>query len=382
MKETGKMWKITRQFYLVALVVVLLFVVWNCIYICDMEGFAFDGKSVEQTIIERIESKSGAVSVSPAGLAEIVNDKMFDMTLFGRTWTFIGITFLMTARYFAYADVRTREFQMTWPICKWKRSLFDYVALLFLIIVGWATEVLVLFTAGNHYNKVAMQILTERSLDTSAFQNLAAENKAFLLLMSVYLLYMILFYTFLFLGMTAAKNPLLGIPVCLVWYLTLMFSFSTTDYWMWCDEVEAGRIIMDSPLPERLQVVRGLNSLLFSVGLYEDIDIYGLTEVKEYSNIGPISNTTGIIALVLLAVLMFVLAMYISKKKELSSGKLIYSHAADICLGICLVITVSLYVSWMFNYYVGIFLFVIFLIVAGYYFFLKRTRGSKNWEVK
>lgn len=394
MKEVGKLWSITRRFYLMILGIVLIMAICNSVYLCNYGRIAFAGKSVEMTIVEKLSLQAGNATITPVNLAQMVDMKREDMTILGSFWTSVGIVFMLFIRYFAYMDGRTREFQTTWPITTRKRVLFDYLTMLSILVIGWATEVVIFLVAGNHYNKVAERVLMEKSMDTSAFSDaaLSASNKTFLLLMVLFLLFELIFYTFVFLGMMMAKNPLLGLPVCYMVYGTVTMLVERMLMRVWEYENRMGNFIYPNSESSIFKFLYGIDDLMYSKErIYNQIEIYvreGRTGYEEYlSQVNVMSAGTGIAILLLLEVGMVFMIIWISKRKELSGGKLLFSKGADISFFICFLLFLYLILTLVFSQF-AVFIGIGFVGVIGFILIRKKGVGNrqipdvKKWEVK
>lgn len=321
---TRESWK----FYLVALAIVLFFVVCDSIYICRDTGIAFMGMSVEQQIrtdIKELQNKGQIIQVPEQGmdLTEVICDRSGT----GFFVVIAGIVILMMARRVFYMDIRAQEFRRTLPVKEGSMVLHDYLSMLGVILFGALIQGGILLSAQNHYNRAMMHVLEEQSAGIMKEKAVAIANERTLWYMLIYLLFILLMYTWIYLGMTITKNPIAGVVISLVMW-EIIFSLQEaflynglTRHFMKSMDI----YMADAKASDICTVVR---SLFFPSEFFSNLWWESKT-ISSDLNLSGCSIWINIGIMIGCIVLMIGLIYLSAGRRELSQGKLFYFSILD-----------------------------------------------------
>ena len=204
-----RLWGESHRFYLGVFAIVVLIVLADCMWICIDNNVSLTKVGVEQHV-DNILSKENGISVLEnyyMSFEKIGTDKGAE---YGLMLAILGIMGLLCAREIVFTDVRTQEFRSTWPVKRWVRELYDYVAMLLTIVFGVLIQMVVLLLIQCRYNRVLLEVLTNDGIISKVTDEMSAANQYFLMGMAYYLLAVIVSYTWICLGMSLAKNPIAG----------------------------------------------------------------------------------------------------------------------------------------------------------------------------
>jgi len=324
MKDFVKLTKETWQFYLTALCISLLPVVSNNIY-----------------VLKQLESnKSNRDSLF--FLAEIFFNKADWYDLVNFCLALFGIVILLLAKHVPFMDSRTMEFQTFWPVRKQMTVIHDYILSLGVLIILWMITICMLGVAQNTHNHAVLAVngmLREEAL--RAGQELFHAG-------SCYLLYLVLAYNLLYLGIVICKNCIAGMA-CMVAVWGIVYMLEEVIY-------QGGSLFAELLMP----------SYFFQ-------RIYNTQNERD-----------GIWILAGIAVFLFLLILLAGGRRELSRGKWFYFPVLDYAFSVMCGFFAILLCDCVFEF-MPLFCVAAGIAVCGFFFFLQNRDGYKaaeNWEVK
>lgn len=387
MNTFRKLTKESLKFYLIAMGLMLFFVISDSVFICRDSEIAFMDSSVEQKIeseIQKIRDNGGSVEIPQYGmdLTDVFRDKASSAQLMGFFVTMIGITLLLLARKFYYTDVRAREFYKVLPIKEGTSALYDYLLVLSVILTGALVQGAILTGALTNYNRTWVTLVAGNSGGSAAQDMIHEANQYTLTYMLCYFLFIVVFYTWIYLGVTVTKNPIVGIfcsvvtwyvlYMILVWYVVVPFLFS----WLNKD----GAVEKALGMSKWDHISTFIESFLSPVDFFDYLDWESRTMTN--SNIPGYSMWLSVGAMVIFTLFLVMLIILAANKRELAKGKLFYFPLLDypfsfLC-GLCFCFSL-LDDNW------GILALAIGFISAVLLCLLIHpfsNRKSDNWEVK
>lgn len=373
---TRESWK----FYLIAMGFMLIFVLSDTVFICRDSGIAFMNSSVEKKIedeMQKIRNHGGSVEIPQYGknLAEVFQEKAENVQLMGYLVTIIGIIVLLLARKFHCTDMRVREFYKTLPVREGTRVLYDYLLILFIIVTGALVQGAIVTGALTNYNRTWVMLASGNLESAAASEMIHEANEYTLTFMLCYVLFIIVFYTWIYLGVTVMKNPIAGV-ICsvLTWFLfyqTMIFYYDIFFF--------DASMLIEEGLSQKDYISIFIESFLLPADFFYSLDWESRTMTN--SNIPGYSMWVNVWAMVIFILVLVILIVVAANKRELSRGKLFYFPLLDypfsiLCgLGICLILLED------FNLGALVIGFVSAVLV---YLFIHPSSNRKlhNWEVK
>ncbi|MCM1497728.1 MAG: hypothetical protein NC124_04605 [Clostridium sp.] len=374
-------WKLTREsrkFYLAALGLMLFFVISDTVYICRDSGIAFTGSSIEQKIgqeIKQIEDSGGKAEISNhiKNLTIVFEDKANNVQLIGFITTIIGVILLLIIRKFHYTDVRTREFYRMLPVKESAVVLYDYIAVLLLIVIGALVQGGVLLAALTNYNRTLAALIGAGS--ASAKEMIDTANEYTLIYLLCYLLFIVTAYTWIYLGVTVTKNPIAGTFVSVaVWYILYTSQNWYGVYDIYC--LDRGIALEESNWDN---IISFSEACLSPTDFFDYLNVGSRTMTAYGGRVGY-SMWINIGALLVFLLLSAICIFAAAAKRELTKGKLFYFPLLDfpfsvLCgIGICMT-----FAEWGAFALVAGFVsaFCLSLLIHPFY-----KQKSVNWEVK
>ncbi|MCR5701572.1 MAG: hypothetical protein K6G76_05440 [Lachnospiraceae bacterium] len=221
MSGYGKISKATGKLYLAMIVAAFICMLINTVFVCaDMSGVKI-GESIESKITTEIsEMKAeGNIYVLPdigLDMSSTIDDKVNPGM--GFMVTIAGIILLMFIRQLCFADVRTKEFELTLPVKKTTLVMHEYW-FFFLLITGITMLQGIIFAIyQTHYNNVWTRVA---GVNASTDFNGVPLDRLFAYV-GMYVLSLLVVFTWVFLCMTVSKNALVGGALALFSWLGLV----------------------------------------------------------------------------------------------------------------------------------------------------------------
>ncbi len=331
MKSFRRLWNESRRFYLCVLMIVAIFVFIDCMWICMDNDITLSKSEVVRMVQNTLLKENGATMLENRylSLEDIVINKGAEFGLF---LTMVGVIGLLFAREIAFTDIRTLEFRCTWPMKNWVRELYDYVAMLGAILFGVLLQTVILLFVQSRYNHLLVEVLAEQGITTKATEAMALGDQYLLMGMSYYLIAIVVSYTWMSLGMSLAKNPLVGAIISVVVKVLLQLVWGSLGW-----TVVAG-LTSDVDSTQPAYYYNDLADYIESVGdyllIYQDF-FYGV-DVSSGTIGGcgeTFTATHWIIGQLVLFGLLVIGIVISAKKKDLAKGKLLYFPILSYLLG-------------------------------------------------
>lgn len=322
MKSFGRLWGESRQFYLYILVIVAFVVLLDCMWICTDNDVSVTRSGVEQ-IVQNILSKDNGVSLLENHYLSLEDVGVEKGAEYGLFFLMLGVIGLLFAREIAFTDIRTLEFRCTWPIKNWVRELYDYVAMLAVIVFGVILQTVILLLIQMRYNSLIVDVLSEQGIISKAMDSMSVSNQYFLVGMAYYLIAVIVSYTWITLGMSLAKNPIVGIV------LSVLVKFLLQIVWSGFGWLIAANLTSDVSSVEMAYYYNDFAYEVECIGdallMYQEF-FYGIDVPS--GTIGGCGDTFTMkhwfVVQMILCVLLVVGIVICAKKKDLAKGKVIY----------------------------------------------------------
>lgn len=201
MKDFIKLTKETWRFYLTAFGIALVFVVSNDVYLISQY---------------KKDAAEGNVLIS---MANIFYDKADGYDLVSFWVALVGIVLFLFIRHFSFVDKRTMEFQMLWPMKKRMLVIHDYVCSLAVFAGVWLVTMVSFSVTQGIYNQVLIRKNTVLREEAEQAGRQLWEYG------SIYLLYLVLIFSLLYLGIIICRNGIAGMVVMgLCWVAAVFFS--------------------------------------------------------------------------------------------------------------------------------------------------------------
>lgn len=340
MNSFGRLLAVSRRFYLWVFAIVVMVVLADCAFICKYKDVYLTKSGVTQMVQTTLAEENGTSMVENHYLT-LENVATESGSELGLITVVLGIMTLLFAREMAFTDVRTQEFRHTWPVKNWVRELYDYVAMLLVIVLGFVLETLILLLVQIRYNHLVIDVLAEQGITSKVTDMMLECNQHFLMSMAWFLLAMINSYTWISLGMSLAKNSIVGaiLSVVVKGLVQLIWSFFRYNVvgcfaqlgfwdedfgWMVCEIGEY--LLFDTLFFRHLDLNRGD---VVNLG-------YGFTVFH------------WMFAQVAICVVLIICYIISARKKDLSKGKLLYFPSLGYPLGVLSGIGVLAFcVEWM-----------------------------------
>lgn len=226
MKDYIKLSKVTGKLYLAMLAAALVCMLIDTIFVCVDKTNVHIGESIVNRInseISEAKSKSAdnTYTLPDYGL-DFSNEISYKVSFgfgsgFGFYVAMAGIIFLLFVRHMLLPDIRSREFEMTFPVKRSSLIMHEYW-FFFILIMGLSIIQGVIFGLyQTHYNKAWLRVSGKKV--SGSF--IGIPNERLFIYVAVYSIVLLLAFTWIYLWMTMSKNPLLGIVVAgLIWFVS------------------------------------------------------------------------------------------------------------------------------------------------------------------
>lgn len=389
-----KLTKESWRFYLPVLILVLFLAICDSLYICRESGIAFTKSGAEQQLQVKIAEakKAGTtfqVSEQGSDLSESVCDKADNYSILGFGATIAGIVLLMILRRFCYMDIRAEEFRRTLPVKERSMVIHDYFCMLGVILAGTLIQGIILLAGQTCYNRNLIELAPKYSAGTIADSAVMQANQRLLLYMLCYLLFVLLLYTWIYLGMTVVKNPILGAVVSIfTWqglyliesdYMGMLlgscYNDGNYDVLTLADRIGAG---------DRLNIISDFIDSFFSPSAFFGYYIKNSTIISGNSEGYHIWLNVVVMAVIL--VIGILLIGFLGGRRELSKGKLFYFPILDypfaFFCGLMVFIILDELVLWYSDVTIGMGLGFVAAVVICLCIHPLSKKKSEKWEVK
>ena len=205
MKGFAKMTREWWKFYLVALIAVVFLMLCDSIYVISYHNDGYKGKvfnyHMEQDSEEEFLEKNTVYFNSGKDYTEVVVDKVNNFEPFGLISLIIIVVVIQLMKQSIFANVRVAEFQNMLPIKQSTRIMYDYLAVLGILLVGSLGQSVILLayqTSYNHNLLAAAKIFSITGVKEEIVTN---ANARFMVNMGFYILFLVILYTWIYLGM-------------------------------------------------------------------------------------------------------------------------------------------------------------------------------------
>lgn len=341
MKDWRRLSRVNARLYMVLFLVALIFVLINTLFIAWDVGAFEKGKGIDNSIMEQIAEakKANAVYTLPEtglDLSRGIQDKVSNGS-FGFGLTVLGIIFLLFVKELSYTDVRTREFQQTFPVRKTYVVLHEYVYFLLLIVGLSMLQAVMLFAVQRYYNNTWIRLSGVQAVPDGFMQVPDANLFTY---MVFYIMELLLIYTWIFLGMTLAKNSLLGGGLAIVTWLGGLMTYGSFSYeligwflgknpgfWDYENQVLQNAEAYYQWIDQYNRIDDFIGRILYADSLIGDMKVSGFMRgIVSASNPGEIELTLTQMFAILAGILLLeiVLLILAAGKRELSKGRLFY----------------------------------------------------------
>lgn len=329
MRGFGKLTRETWKFYLAALILTGLLMLCDSVYIISEHNSAYNGKvfeyHMEQDSKEKFLEKNGGYMERGKDYCGIVEDKVYFFEPFGMIAVLLLIALILLGKQTVFMDRRTVEFQFTLPVKQRTLIIHDYLAGLVLLLVAVFGQGVILLCDQTHYNRNILDMGKQFQIADINEGIVSWANERFMTSMTFYFLFLVIFYTWIYLGITVAKNPVIGAVTAIpIWYV--IYDLVSTCAWLRLEShgwPGFGEIWQEG---ERLRYDRMVDSISWLESMmspYEFVWKDELIAVEGHS----LLLTAGIMGD--FALLLFLALLFLGNKRELSRGKLFYFPILD-----------------------------------------------------
>ena len=320
----AKMTKVTKQFYLVALLVVLLLTVADSLYVCMDDNTAFNGKvffydmgSISQ---EQFIEKIGSNLSRGKDIANIYCDKVNDFEMFGYYPMLLVLIIILLVKQCAFFNVRSAEFKQTFPVKQSVQILHDYLSVLGILVLSALLQLGIFLVYQTSFNMEMLKTAKSFSVASASEQIIGSANEKLMLYWAVYLLYIIAAYTWIYMGMILAKNPIVGVILSVIVKYNMLF---LVDAYKWT--------YFSDVLNDHMEFSYWLDYIS------SPHDAFGFGGWGLMTGVPQVILPTAC-SLLAVSVLLVLLMPLVGKKRELSKGKLLYFPILDYPLSFILAI--------------------------------------------
>lgn len=327
MRGFTKMTKVTWRFYLVALIFMLLLTVADSIYVCKEDNSAYNGKlfhyGMEEDSKEKFIEKTGGGLNSGKDIAYIYCDKANWYEIFGYPVLLFILTVILLLKQCVFMDVRTAEFQRTFPVKQWVQVLHDYLSVLGIMILSALLQLGIFLAYQTSYNMEILKTAKAFSIAGGSKEIITQANGHLLQLWGMYFLYVALAYTWIYVGILLAKNPIMGavLSVIVVAGINTCIDVWSRNYynnpsWLDMDSVEWAKVDSVNRIKDIVEYII-FPQTAFSIN----------TDTLMERN----SHMVSVIAWAMVGIiaLFIILMILLGKRRDLSRGKLLYFPILD-----------------------------------------------------
>ncbi len=344
MKGFRRLFEESRRFYLCLLAIIVVFILADCMLICHDREVSLTKSGMEQMVQTTLAEENGVSIVENQYLSLEDIAKERGTELFGLFVVMLGVMGMLFAREIAFTDVRTQEFRNTWPIKNWVRELYDYIAMLVVIVSGFVLETIILLLVQIRYNTLLVDVLAQQGITSKVTDVMSASNQYLLISMACYIIAIVASYTWISLGMSLAKNSIAGALISVVVKYTLQLVWTCFAWSV------VARLTSDVNSTQQIYYYNDFADLIEEIGcvlLIHQEFFYGMDVrtgiIGGYGDGFRVSH--WMFAQVVICILLIVCLVISAKKKDLSKGKLLYFPVLGYPLGILVGVGTFL-ISW------------------------------------
>ncbi len=333
MKGFRRLFEESRRFYLCLLAIIVVFILADCMLICHDREVSLTKSGMEQMVQTTLAEENGVSIVENQYLSLEDIAKERGTELFGLFVVMLGVMGMLFAREIAFTDVRTQEFRNTWPIKNWVRELYDYIAMLVVIVLGFVAETIILLLVQIRYNSLLVDVLTGQGITSKVTEEMSTSNQYLLISMTCYIIAIVASYTWISLGMSLAKNSIAGALIsvvvkCILQLVWTCFAWSVVAS-LTSDANPTQSIYYYNDFADSIEEIGCV--LLIHQEFFYGMDVRtGI--IGGYGDGFKISH--WMLAQVVICILLIVCLVISAKKKDLSKGKLLYFPVLGYPLGI------------------------------------------------
>lgn len=329
MKGFAKLTKVTWQFYLVALIIMLLFTAADSLYVCIEDNSAYGGKlfhySMEEDSAEQFLEKNGGILYSGKDISVVYCDKARDYEVFGYHLMLLLLIVIILLKQCVFMDVRTAEFQRTFPVKQWVQVLHDYLAVLGIIVLPALLQLGIFVAYQTTYNTETLKTAELFSITGGSEAIIAQSNEHLLLFWGIYFLYVAVAYTWIYVGMLLAKNPIVGVVLSIIAKVGV---YNLIEIWQFYYREPDANFLYALEY-----IVEYISSPQEAFGLNTDTLMEGDSQMI-------LATVCGLLGMIVLSLF---LMHFVSERRELSKGKVLYFPILDYPL--CLLVGLLIF-SW------------------------------------
>ncbi len=230
MEGVKRLFAASKRIYLGVLILIIACSSIDCFYICSDNLIPIESEDYikEQAQNVSVETLFSQMDVS---FGDVFANRLTEMDGFFVFFVvLVGILIVLVFKGFSFVDERAREFRATWPVKSWVRELYDYAAVLVVVLAGFLFQLLVLLVVQMQRNNMLLENLGLDRTDTVISSIIETANATLVSNMLYYMFSIALLYTWIYLGMTLVKNPIIGVVGALAIQISI---FYVCDIWIW-----------------------------------------------------------------------------------------------------------------------------------------------------
>lgn len=314
MKENRKIARQLKNFYIGVAVVALLLVIFNVLYAGYDSSLAFTGVPMEQKIESMVKEQVADHSFQ-------LNTKGFDMieqVRAGRAydlgtmniWFVLLLLFVAWGVYYMrYQSGKTKEFIQAMPVKGYKWIIQPFFVVGGIVIAAYALDAIGLSLVQTRYNQIYQRIIEDHGLGTIDPSCITGVNADLWRMLLVQLLIILTLYVWFALWLIASKQKVVGtLAAC---------GFGYWIYW-----------ILDFFYYQNAPVSEVIN--FFYGAVNPEVLLY--QTIEDFSQKTETGYSIGIYMIVqIVCILLGTLAIiWISRRRELSKGRLFYTTGIEI----------------------------------------------------
>ena len=224
-----KLSKEYRKFYLPVLVIIVLLMLFDTAWIISDNNLSYKGSvwnyRMEQDSQDTFLEKNIRYLERGKDYEAAIAEKM-DWNVFGFVPTLFILVLVTLLKRAIFEDRSFMEHQMLLPVKQLTKVLHDYVSAIALLLVITIGQGGILLAVQSAYNRQLIEAAKSFSVENISESIVAAANDRLMLQIGFYSFYLLLWFTWIFLGMTVTRNPIVGIAVSwLTWYSVSEFLY-------------------------------------------------------------------------------------------------------------------------------------------------------------
>lgn len=328
MKSFGRLFAISRRFYLCVAALVTVLVLVDCAYICNDRGVLLTKTSVEQYVERTMAGEDGTSVLEDhyIDMASAIMDKGNNASIMGLWLTMAGVIIVLLIREVSFSENRTLEFRTTWPIKSWVREVYDYLAMVVVIVFGGVLEMGILWMAQLRHYDLLSEVLDKQGIHLKSLELITQNNQRFLTGMVCYILCIIVTYTWIYLGMSLTRNIVVGVVLALVMKIGLAILCDTLVWDIVSDVTMRTTADNENMVSDVANFVSDVGvNVLSNSAFFFNLDI------NQRLNSGAIvfTVTHWMIVQLVICILLVIGIVISAKKKDLAKGKFLYFPILD-----------------------------------------------------